>query len=979
MEISEIKSQLNIIAVAEHYGCKPNSRNKFGTGSTIMIKCPFHEDDKPSLQLYPKTNTWHCFGCGKGTDTIDFIKLKEGFDKLSPRTGTHQALNKAKTLVLSGAEALQHIPTHLPAGALAQAGKIKSTTLMKELTALQRTEALTKAFSYFARSTKAEAKKYLEKRALNPAKITVGYDGHNFHKDKEITPEQKELYLQTGLIYPDKLGRSNNYHSFFDGCIVFPTHNEKGEIVNLYGRCIDESKESKHRYLPGKHQGIYPHYPKTETEKLIITECIIDCATLLQIPEITSKYELMSCYGTNNFTAEHQTAIKNLQALKEVILFYDGDKAGRAAIEAHAKIIKETCGERSRSIKPQIKISYVETPDNEDINSLLQGHEMAVFTELLSNRKPFDFAQDKFFLSMETVQQNGNTEVSLSNHPVKTSDEKKNADLPVRSTTEAGTITNTESKHIENLNTDNAEQLIFTNEWLTATLWGGVEIYNIKKLRATLHLQSRSNEYLEYRDTVDLYSNSHTQRLIREAAEKLETGSNAMNKSIAALTKALEQYRQKERDKQRKREEEEKNKNRETFTQQEIQQGEKFLKDKNLMQKTENHIKNIGLVGEEEKGMLLFFILLTRMFKEPLHALVQGKSGSGKTYLLKKIASLVPKSHIRITTALTENTLYHSLKDFWKHMILLIEDLDGAFNALLPLREMMSNQSISKLSTEKDLKSGEFKQMMLYVEGPVCVAGATTKDKIYEDNANRSFLIQVNETNEHQERVLEYQRNEIAGLLDKSKQQQTQIILKTAQLHLEPLEVVIPFGNELRIPDYVFKKLRTNAHYLTLIKAIAFWNQKQREIKQKADGTRYIEATLEDVEWANRLSKEVLLRKSDELNGALRGFFENIKVGLKANNKETDKGGSRTPLNQNYREQSFYAKPLREKLRMNPMQINRYLKELEQRGYLKQTGGNRKTGFEYSVTVWDDYEQLKSGMNILDKVLEKLKNKYGEK
>ena len=178
-------------------------------------------------------------------------------------------------------------------------------------------------------------------------------------------------------------------------------------------------------------------------------------------------------------------------------------------------------------------------------------------------------------------------------------------------------------------------------------------------------------------------------------------------------------------------------------------------------------------------------------------------------------------------------------------------------------------------------------------------------------------------------------------------------------MHLEPLGVIIPLGNELRIPDYVFKKLRTNAHYLTLIKAIAFWNQKQREIKQKPDGTRFIEATLEDVKWANKLSKEVLLRKSDELNGALRGFFESVKSWLKSNNHE-----------------HFYAKPLREKLRMNPMQVNRYLKELEQRGYLKQTGGNRKTGFEYSVITWDDYEQLKIGMNIMDETLEKLREKY---
>ena len=155
------------------------------------------------------------------------------------------------------------------------------------------------------------------------------------------------------------------------------------------------------------------------------------------------------------------------------------------------------------------------------------------------------------------------------------------------------------------------------------------------------------------------------------------------------------------------------------------------------------------------------------------------------------------------------------------------------------------------------------------------------------------------------------------------------------------------------------KKLRTNTHYLTLIKAIAFWHQQQREIKQGADGKHFIEATLEDVAWANELSKEVLLRKSDELSGALRGFFENLKTYLKTVNQD-----------------SFYARPIREKLRMNPMQVNRYLNELEQRGYIKQSGGNRKTGYEYSIKIWDDYESLKAGIGILNEVLKGLKVKY---
>lgn len=38
--------------------------------------CPFHSDKTPSLQLY-KNNTWYCFSCGAGRDTIDFIMKRE--------------------------------------------------------------------------------------------------------------------------------------------------------------------------------------------------------------------------------------------------------------------------------------------------------------------------------------------------------------------------------------------------------------------------------------------------------------------------------------------------------------------------------------------------------------------------------------------------------------------------------------------------------------------------------------------------------------------------------------------------------------------------------------------------------------------------------------------------------------------------------------------------------------------------------------
>jgi len=61
----EAKAQLSIIDVFNYYGIKINSHNK--------AICPLHNEKTPSLKLYPTTNSFYCFGCGKGGSTIDFV------------------------------------------------------------------------------------------------------------------------------------------------------------------------------------------------------------------------------------------------------------------------------------------------------------------------------------------------------------------------------------------------------------------------------------------------------------------------------------------------------------------------------------------------------------------------------------------------------------------------------------------------------------------------------------------------------------------------------------------------------------------------------------------------------------------------------------------------------------------------------------------------------------------------------------------
>ena len=60
---SEILRLLPITTLLQHLGLEP--RHGF-------ICCPFHQDDTASCRIYPHTDTFYCFGCGKGGNVIDF-------------------------------------------------------------------------------------------------------------------------------------------------------------------------------------------------------------------------------------------------------------------------------------------------------------------------------------------------------------------------------------------------------------------------------------------------------------------------------------------------------------------------------------------------------------------------------------------------------------------------------------------------------------------------------------------------------------------------------------------------------------------------------------------------------------------------------------------------------------------------------------------------------------------------------------------
>jgi len=326
----------------------------------------------------------------------------------------------------------------------------------------------------------------------------------------------------------------------------------------------------------------------------------------------------------------------------------------------------------------------------------------------------------------------------------------------------------------------------------------------------------------------------------------------------------------------------------------------------------------------------------------PLHCISFGSSGAGKTHLQSKVAELIPDEEKVEITQLSANAFYYFNQYELRNKLLLIEDLDGAKDGLLPLRELQTKNRITKSVVRKGV-GGTGRTYNQVVEGPVCVSGCTTKESVYEDNSNRSFLLYIDESQEQDDRIMKYQRMRYAGKTDIDYEIKSAKLLQNVQRLLKPIKVINPYAEYLELPRTVFKP-RTNIHYLQLIEVITFYHQFQRKEQiNEETGETYIETTLEDIKLANTLIKDVLLRKSDRLNGVTRGYFEKVTNYLLSKNSKT-----------------YTNQQVRREFRINEATQRRYHKLLEQEGFIKLISKDRNTSYEYELLEVDEFKGLES-------------------
>lgn len=286
-------------------------------GKYMKGLCPFHSEKTPSFTVTPDRQIFYCYGCGKGGNAIKFRMEIEG-------------LSFPEAVKLMAEES--HI--ELPEGP----GAVVIPPNPERDRLLQAYEWTAKFYHYLLKNTEhgKAAMDYLRSRGFNDKIIDqfqIGYapDRWNtivqFLTNRSFDLQEME---KGGLL--SKRSDGEDYIDRFRGRVMFPICDRNGKVIAFAGRVLGDgqpkylnSPESK---LFNKSRILYNlHQAKPSIRKLrqiVLFEGYGDVISAWE----AGVQNGVATMGTS-LTESHAAMMKTMA--EEVVVCYDGDRAGQAA------------------------------------------------------------------------------------------------------------------------------------------------------------------------------------------------------------------------------------------------------------------------------------------------------------------------------------------------------------------------------------------------------------------------------------------------------------------------------------------------------------------------------------------------------------------------------------------------------------------------------------------------------------------------
>ncbi len=286
-------------------------------GANYSACCPFHNEKSPSFTVSPTKQFYHCFGCGAHGTAIGFLMEYAGLSFI-------EAIN----------DLAKNVGMIVP--------KEDSTPQSREADAHNKTiklglqETLQQAANYYKAELKnsPRAIEYLKGRGLSgviAAKFQIGYAPAGWQNLQNVFANYENEALQTaGLVVENDQGK--RYDRFRDR-IMFPIHDQKGQVIGFGGRVINNEESPKYYNSPET-----PLFQKGhELYGLFVARRAIRDAGRVLVVEGYMDVVALAQYGIEYAVAALGTATtpfhitKLMRQTDEIVFCFDGDNAGRTA------------------------------------------------------------------------------------------------------------------------------------------------------------------------------------------------------------------------------------------------------------------------------------------------------------------------------------------------------------------------------------------------------------------------------------------------------------------------------------------------------------------------------------------------------------------------------------------------------------------------------------------------------------------------
>lgn len=302
------------------------------SGNSYSGLCPFHSERTPSFNVNPNKGLYHCYGCKKGGDVLNFVmelhglSFPEAVEELSERSRIPLPKD------WSGDDA----------GGDPEMARLRAANREK-LQLAYKLNRFAAAFYHQLLPRYPEAHQYLRSRGIDAETERQFYVGAAPREwdalSKHLIAKKAPLALaaELGLIRPSqKSGPGCGYFDLFRNRALFPILDVRGRVAGFGGRVMPGSDE-KPKYLNSPESlvfkksklafGLYQASKHArETDEMVLVEGYFDVAALHR----AGFNNAVAVSGTS-FSADHLQMFRRLSS--KLVILFDGDKAGMAGTD----------------------------------------------------------------------------------------------------------------------------------------------------------------------------------------------------------------------------------------------------------------------------------------------------------------------------------------------------------------------------------------------------------------------------------------------------------------------------------------------------------------------------------------------------------------------------------------------------------------------------------------------------------------------